>query len=165
MKNKDATIPVPVGDGNNVVCTMEAKLCPDGSYVGRTGPNCEFAMCPVSGSSSSTSNMPGAVNVKNGQATLAVGQTVTYKDFSITLSKISEDSRCPQNVQCVWAGLVEVILTFKDQKGASSEVTLKSNETPIDFRGTKISIASVTPTAKSDTKPNQGDYRITFNII
>ncbi|MBI4708749.1 MAG: hypothetical protein HY764_00915 [Candidatus Portnoybacteria bacterium] len=27
-------------------CTMEAKLCPDGSYVGRTGPNCEFTLCP-----------------------------------------------------------------------------------------------------------------------
>jgi len=27
-------------------CTQEAKLCPDGSYVGRTGPNCEFAACP-----------------------------------------------------------------------------------------------------------------------
>lgn len=30
-----------------VFCTMEAKLCPDGSYVGRTGPNCEFTQCPV----------------------------------------------------------------------------------------------------------------------
>ena len=29
-----------------VACTLEAKLCPDGSYVGRTGPNCEFALCP-----------------------------------------------------------------------------------------------------------------------
>lgn len=28
-------------------CTQEAKLCPDGSYVGRSGPNCEFAACPV----------------------------------------------------------------------------------------------------------------------
>jgi len=27
-------------------CTMEAKLCPDGTSVGRTGPNCEFAPCP-----------------------------------------------------------------------------------------------------------------------
>jgi hypothetical protein len=25
---------------------MEAKLCPDGSYVGRQAPNCEFAKCP-----------------------------------------------------------------------------------------------------------------------
>ena len=29
-------------------CTEEAKLCPDGSAVGRTGPNCEFEDCPVS---------------------------------------------------------------------------------------------------------------------
>jgi len=28
------------------VCTLEAKQCPDGSFVGRTGPNCEFATCP-----------------------------------------------------------------------------------------------------------------------
>jgi len=35
--------PLPPGP---VACTMEAKLCPDGSAVGRTGPNCEFAECP-----------------------------------------------------------------------------------------------------------------------
>ena len=29
-----------------VSCTMEAKICPDGSAVGRSGPNCEFAACP-----------------------------------------------------------------------------------------------------------------------
>ena len=29
-----------------IACTAEAKLCPDGSAVGRTGPNCEFAECP-----------------------------------------------------------------------------------------------------------------------
>ena len=29
-----------------VACTQDAKLCSDGSYVGRTGPNCEFAACP-----------------------------------------------------------------------------------------------------------------------
>lgn len=29
-----------------VACTAEAKQCPDGSYVGRIGPNCEFAECP-----------------------------------------------------------------------------------------------------------------------
>lgn len=29
-----------------VACTMEAKLCSDGSSVGRVGPDCEFAACP-----------------------------------------------------------------------------------------------------------------------
>jgi len=38
--NKDNIIP------NYIACTMEAKLCPDGSAVGRSGPNCEFAPCP-----------------------------------------------------------------------------------------------------------------------
>ena len=35
---------VPKEDG--VMCTTDAKLCPDGSAVGRMPPNCEFAPCP-----------------------------------------------------------------------------------------------------------------------
>lgn len=30
-----------------IACTMDVRLCPDGvTYVGREGPNCEFAACP-----------------------------------------------------------------------------------------------------------------------
>ncbi len=32
---------------NTIACTQEALICPDGSAVGRTGPNCEFAPCPT----------------------------------------------------------------------------------------------------------------------
>lgn len=38
--------PVASPSAKPIACTKEAKLCPDGSYVGRTGPNCEFAPCP-----------------------------------------------------------------------------------------------------------------------
>jgi hypothetical protein len=31
---------------DEIACTLEAKLCPDGSYVGRNGPKCEFTPCP-----------------------------------------------------------------------------------------------------------------------
>lgn len=31
---------------NTGICTQEAMMCPDGSYVGRTGPQCQFAQCP-----------------------------------------------------------------------------------------------------------------------
>ena len=34
------------GNGGRVACTMEAKLCPDGTTVGRTGSRCAFAPCP-----------------------------------------------------------------------------------------------------------------------
>lgn len=36
----------PINSDNMVACTMEAKICPDGSSVGRMPPNCEFAPCP-----------------------------------------------------------------------------------------------------------------------
>lgn len=32
---------------NAKACTFEARICPDGSSVGRSGPNCEFAPCPT----------------------------------------------------------------------------------------------------------------------
>lgn len=37
-RNKQS-LPIEVG------CTLEARICPDGSAVGRSGPNCEFAPC------------------------------------------------------------------------------------------------------------------------
>ena len=36
----------PASNSNLMACTTEAKICPDGSAVGRTGVNCEFAPCP-----------------------------------------------------------------------------------------------------------------------
>lgn len=38
---------LPTTTPNPIACTADAKLCPDGSYVSRTGPNCEFAPCPT----------------------------------------------------------------------------------------------------------------------
>lgn len=48
-----------------VVCTADAMQCPDGSYVGRTGPRCEFAPCPPT-----NTNQPpaGWITKRNGEA-------------------------------------------------------------------------------------------------
>lgn len=55
MGSKPEPAPAPI-------CTMDAKQCPDGSYVGRSGPNCEF-VCPASTGAPSPgggmSTMPG----------------------------------------------------------------------------------------------------------
>lgn len=32
---------------DEAACTQEAKVCPDGSTVGRTGLHCEFGPCPA----------------------------------------------------------------------------------------------------------------------
>lgn len=45
-------LPNKSSDNNGkIACTTEAKLCPDGSYVARTGLNCEFAPCPAQSAS------------------------------------------------------------------------------------------------------------------
>ena len=39
--------PVVVTSTQPAFCTMDAKMCPDGSYVGRVPPACQFAACPL----------------------------------------------------------------------------------------------------------------------
>ena len=45
------------------VCTEEAKQCPDGSYVGRTGPDCAFAACPVPGIQKGKGTLQGTITI------------------------------------------------------------------------------------------------------
>ncbi|NCN52271.1 hypothetical protein GW943_00450 [Candidatus Parcubacteria bacterium] len=40
LNKKDSAV-----DGDAVMCTADAMICPDGTAVGRTGPQCEF-VCP-----------------------------------------------------------------------------------------------------------------------
>lgn len=44
---KPTSTPTSAPTPDQVFCTQEAKLCPDGSYVSRTGPQCQFSACPT----------------------------------------------------------------------------------------------------------------------
>ncbi len=46
-KTPVAVIPTPTQALEQAACTLDAKECPDGSYVSRQGPKCEFAPCPT----------------------------------------------------------------------------------------------------------------------
>jgi hypothetical protein len=39
--------PVESCSTETVFCTQDVQQCPDGSFVGRVPPSCEFAACPV----------------------------------------------------------------------------------------------------------------------
>ena len=57
MFGRGERMPMPIYPRPSATaCTMDAKICPDGSAVGRTGPNCEFAPCPTS--VATTTNQP-----------------------------------------------------------------------------------------------------------
>jgi hypothetical protein len=136
-----------------VACTMEAKLCPDGSAVGRVGLNCEFAECPGADTSTPIT----------GDVTLGVGKTGKVGNLSITLNEITQDSRCPVNVQCIWAGEVKVSVIFS--YGSQIEAkNISSNDPSYLFAGYLISIASVSPVKKSGEEISAREYRITFGV-
>ena len=73
-----------------VACTMDAKVCPDGSAVGRIPPTCDFAECP----NSTTQNNSG--RTENRHFSLVVPPGWTYDEsldeppltqFFVTLKK------------------------------------------------------------------------------
>ena len=36
-----------IDEGGLIACPQDAKQCPDGSYVSRQPPGCQFAPCPL----------------------------------------------------------------------------------------------------------------------
>lgn len=99
-----------------VACTMEAKLCPDGSSVGRTGPNCEFAACP-SASTTSNTNHPliadiyplysGASWPSSVSMSMTLGST-TYNGYKI----VSLPSATTTNI----ASVANAFISYYDKK-------------------------------------------------
>ncbi len=94
-----------------VVCTMEAKQCPDGSYVGRSGPNCEFAPCPSSslpsGNCTSDAQCPPGSMCQATQGSGTVSPNGGSSTFTIEKGecKWKEGNRCGATADCQ-AGLI-----------------------------------------------------------
>lgn len=66
-----SSVPQKTTPNTPVVCTMDAMQCPDGSYVGRTGPNCEF-VCPDTSINESSSGYIKSVYAKSGKSYLDI---------------------------------------------------------------------------------------------
>jgi hypothetical protein len=71
---------------NQTACTTEAKLCPDGSYVGRSGPNCEFAACP--GESAADTYDRKAYQNENNSNFFETGIKLTFENKSDEFKKV-----------------------------------------------------------------------------
>jgi len=138
-------------DGGGIACTMEALQCPDGSYVGRTGPDCQFASCPSESSSSASTTT----------RTLAIGTNATIHTTSIGILSLVEDSRCPTDVVCIQAGTVRVRASI-DSYNRDFVFTLSQPQVVGDAT---ITLVSVIPAQKFSTQTvAPGDYRFTFTV-
>lgn len=80
-----------------------------GSYI--------LALVALVLSLSGCAGTPPEVEASLGQEfSLSIGQSalITGQDLEIRFEKVVEDSRCPKDVTCVWAGRVSCIVEFTD---------------------------------------------------
>jgi hypothetical protein len=122
-----------------------------------------LAACASGGSGPTGSGNPSpsgqSVSVAVGGEAVVPGTQVT-----IRFREVTEDSRCPSNVVCVWEGNGQVALTLSTPSDAR-EVLLNTTSEPrrIDFAGSRIALASLAP-YPSGEPVDPGAYVATFEV-
>ncbi len=111
---------------------------------------------------------------KNGIIYLSEGENKFLKEYqmNITFKGISEDSRCPEGVNCIWAGValaqVEVMGTSTRPQLlnlASMDFPNRNFKKSADFNGYTITLQEVTPYPKAEgATALNGKYKIGVSI-
>lgn len=96
----------------------------------------------------------------------ALGQTVTVGGPRITPLQVMEDSRCPMNARCVWAGQVRLRVRIESGRGGEVEVT---SGKPVTVADGTLELVEVRPdkVAGSDTHSgiDPSAYRFGFRFM
>ncbi len=116
---------------------------------------------PYSGVTEIYNNVWGPVSEK--QAVLSLGQSVTFDSLTVTLDKITQDSRCPAGVQCITAGRVVVELDAKTAVKRAT-VSVDSSQSPYLFDGYFIEITGVDPAKTQGTTISQNQYKVHLSL-
>ncbi len=96
-----------------------------------------------------------------GVFTLALGETGTSHGWTITPTALTEDSRCPTDVQCIQAGTVRVSVRI----GSSTSEKVVTLVTPESIPGGQITLVKVTPDKNSKLSTKQSEYRFSFLVV
>lgn len=91
-----------------------------------------------------------------------LGQTVYVDGPRVTPIKVIEDSRCPMNARCVWAG--RVVLRVKVTGGAWQRTIDLTMGEPVQVADGGLTLVSVTPDKRTDTAIKPRDYRFAFTF-
>lgn len=98
----------------------------------------------------------------SGPQTFRVGETKTIEGLSVTPLKISEDSRCPSGVTCVWEG--RVIASIKLNDGKTTKVGPMILGETVPFGDYSVTFTKVTPSKTQNKEIKDTDYRLTFLV-
>lgn len=91
-----------------------------------------------------------------------LGQTAYVDGPRIKPVEVIEDSRCPYNAQCVWAGRVRLkVLWLRPSGNQEIELTLRE---PKSIADGALTLTSVRPKKSTDKPIAPGDYRFSFTF-
>ncbi len=93
---------------------------------------------------------------------IKIGQKVTLQGVSITPRKVTYDSRCPKDVQCIQAGTVELGVLL--ESGGKTQNVIITLGKPFYFEGTMVTLTNVTPAKVSTKTINESEYRFLFTV-
>ena len=104
--------------------------------------------------------------------TLAIGQSVMLNDALVTIAftGVSEDSRCPTKVNCVWTGRATVDLRVQANGEPAQNIALSTIHSPektnvTTVGGYRIEMTDVQPYPETPDNPISPDrYRVTLVV-
>lgn len=98
---------------------------------------------------------------------IRVGQTAYIADtrFSLDVTGIPEDSRCPSDAVCVWAGNARVALVLRDGN-AEREDAVNSFVEPraAEHAGYRVMLDAVSPVPVSSRSISQAAYVVRLRV-
>jgi hypothetical protein len=94
--------------------------------------------------------------------TLRIGETGTRYGIAVTPIGKIEDSRCPTDVTCIWAGMVSVNTSIRSDMGESIQPIALGGE--ITTEAHAVTLVGVTPYPRSIDAITPSEYRFTYSI-
>jgi hypothetical protein len=98
-------------------------------------------------------------HLSKGEVRIKVGEKAKLGNYNIKLIAVTEDSRCPAESLCVWAGRLEARI-YLDGDYYKGEDTIELFG--VDKKFGIIKLINASPLGKSGQKLNQSDYVLTF---
>lgn len=86
--------------------------------------------------------------------------------LTVRFVELVEDSRCPVDTNCVWAGNATIKIRVK-KNGRSHELTLETNgpQHTAKVAGYSIKLVGLTPEPRSNIRINRNGYVATLSIM
>lgn len=91
-----------------------------------------------------------------------IGQTVSVGGPTVRPLAVIEDSRCPADVTCVWAG--RVVVRAEIGTGLGKQVKDLTLGTPVQVADGALTLRQVTPGKLHGKSIKPGDYRFIFEF-